>query len=93
MMTPGAMAIAAITVMLWILWSDTIRSRRPSQILYVVRIALYLVVAGVLTLNMIRYPYVFAGGARVWTIVAVAIGVFGAGYFARKLVRQPRSPQ
>ena len=92
MMTPSAMAMAAITVMLWILWSDTIRSRRPSQILYTIRIGLFLVVAGVLTLNLIRYPHVFAGSARILTIVAVAIGILGAGYFARKLVRHGRSP-
>ncbi|HUP62208.1 MAG TPA: hypothetical protein VNA69_17520 [Thermoanaerobaculia bacterium] len=86
------MAIAAITVMLWILWSDTIRSRRPSQVLYAVRIALYLVVAGVLTLNLVRYPHAFVGGGRALTIVAIATGILGAGYFARKLVRQSRSP-
>ena len=40
MMSPGLMAIATMTVMLWILWSDTIRARRPSQILYTVRIGL-----------------------------------------------------
>src|SRR5438045_732729 len=30
MIPPGGMAIAAITVMLWILWSDTLRARIPS---------------------------------------------------------------
>ena len=88
MITPGGMAIATITVMLWILWSDTIRSRRPSQILYTVRIALFLIVAGVLTVNMFRYPHLFGGGTRAVTIVAIVIGLGGAGYFARKLVRR-----
>ena len=27
---PAGMAIAALTVMLWILWSDSVRSRRSS---------------------------------------------------------------
>lgn len=85
MISPSGMAIALITVMLWILWSDTIRSRRPSQILYVVRIALYLVVSAVLILNLVRYPKVFAGAARGLTIAAVVIGLIGAAYFARKL--------
>ena len=88
MISPGLMAIATMTVMLWILWSDTVRTRRPSQILYTVRIALYLVVAAVLILNLVRYPRIFNGSARVLTIVAAAVGVFGAGYFARKLVRR-----
>ena len=85
MISPAAMAIATLTVMLWILWSDTIRARRPTPILYAVRIALYLIVSGILVLNLIRYPAYFAG-ARVLTLVAVAVGLFGAGYFARRLV-------
>jgi len=82
------MAIAAITVMLWILWSDTIRSRRPSQILYAMRIALYLIVAGVFVLNVIRYPLMFGGFARVLAIVAALIGVAGAIYFGKRLVHR-----
>ena len=82
------MAIAAITVMLWILWSDTIRPRKPSPILYAVRIALYLIVSGVLILNLVRYPYLFDGGTRVLTIIGVFIGLIGAYYFGRRLVRR-----
>jgi hypothetical protein len=84
--TPGAMAIATITVMLWILWSDTIRARRPSQILYTVRIALFLIVSGLLIVNMVRRPELYHGGARWLTIVAALVGVTGAGYFGRRLV-------
>lgn len=86
MINPVAMAIAAITVMLWILWSDTIRSKRPAPILYAVRIGLYLVVSGILILNLVRYPHAFAGSAKAIAIGAVIVGVFGAGYFARRLV-------
>ena len=86
MLNPVTMALATITVMLWILWSDTIRARRPSPILYTIRIALYLVVSAILILNLIRYPHIFGGSARTLTIAAAVIGVFGAGYFARRLV-------
>jgi hypothetical protein len=86
MMSPGAIALAAMTVMLWILWSDTIRARRPSQILYTVRIGLFLVVSGILILNMVRYPGYFDGGARGVAIVAVLVGLGGAAYFARRLI-------
>ena len=82
----GMMALAALTVMLWILWSDTLRARRPSQILYTMRIALYLIVSGILILNLVRYPEMFAGGARFIAIGAVLVGLVGAGYFARRLV-------
>ncbi len=88
MISPAGMAIAAITVMLWIVWSDTLRTRRPSQMLYTMRIALYLIVSGVFVVNMVRYPNQFAGTARVLCIVAVVIGIAGASYFARRLVRR-----
>lgn len=88
MISPGGMALAMITVMLWILWSDTLRARRPSPILYTVRIGLYLVVSGVLIHNIVRYPHIYRGGALPVTIVAIAIGLVGATYFARKLVRR-----
>ena len=86
MMNPAVMVIAAITVMLWILWSDTLRARRPMPLLYVLRIGLYLVVTGILILNLVRYPHVFAGTTRALVIVAVLVGLLGAGYFARRLV-------
>ncbi|HEX8411564.1 MAG TPA: hypothetical protein VF883_22125 [Thermoanaerobaculia bacterium] len=86
MMNPVAMALAVITVMLWIVWSDSLRSRRPTAILYAVRIALFLIVSGILVLNMVRYPAYFGGSGRAIGILAVLIGVFGAGYFARKMM-------
>jgi hypothetical protein len=88
MIPPAGMALAALTVMLWILWSDSMRKRRPSQVLYAMRIALYLIVAGILILNLVRSPQFFGGGAKVVTVVAAAVGIFGAVYFGRKLVRR-----
>ncbi len=88
MIPPAGMAIAALTVMLWILWSDTLRSRRPAPILYAVRIALYLIVTGVLILNRVRYPNLFSTGATVLVVFAALVGVSGAVYFARRLVKK-----
>ena len=88
MISPAGMAIAAITVMLWIVWSDTMRSRRSSPILYTVRIGLYLVVSGVFVLNLVRYPRMFSGTARTLGIVAIVMGIVGATYFTRRLVRR-----
>jgi hypothetical protein len=88
MMSPIAMAMATLTVMLWILWSDTMRARRPAPILYAVRIALFLIVSGILLLNMVRYPRMFSGTALVLAILSIIVGIFGAGYFARRLVRR-----
>ena len=86
---PFVMTLAALTVMLWILWSDNVRRRRPTPILYAVRVALYLIVTGILILNLVRYPDVFRGSARFIAIAAVVVGLVGAGYFARRLtIRQ-----
>jgi hypothetical protein len=86
MMNPAAMALATITVMLWIIWSDTLRGKRPTPILYAVRIALYLIISFILILNSIRYPEIFSGSARTLTVVAVIVGLGGAAYFGRRLV-------
>ena len=86
MIPPGGMAIAAITLMLWILWSDSIRPRRSSQVVYAVRVGLYIVVAAVLLLDRVRYPWLFSTSSTVLVAVAALIGVFGAVHFARRLV-------
>ena len=86
MVPPAGMAIAALTVMLWILWSDSIRARRSAAPLYALRVALYLIVSGILILNRIRYPYLFSTTATVLVAVAVLVGLFGAYWFARRLV-------
>jgi len=86
MIPPAGMAIAALTVMLWILWSDSIRARRSGGALYALRIALYLIVSAILVLNRLRYPYLFSTGSTVLVAVAVLVGLFGAYWFARRLV-------
>ena len=88
MIPPTGMAIAALTVMLWILWSDSLRSRRSTPILYAVRVALYLIMAAVLVLNRVRYPWLFSSGASVLVALTAAVGVFGAIHFGRRLVRR-----
>ena len=88
MIPPAGMAIAALTLMLWILWRDTLRSIRPTPILYTVRIALYLIMAGVLVLNRVRYPGQFSTSATALVVFAASVGIIGAAYFARRLVRR-----
>ncbi|HUP47876.1 MAG TPA: hypothetical protein VNA04_03710 [Thermoanaerobaculia bacterium] len=88
MMSPAGMALAAITVMLWLLWSDSIRARKPAPLLYAIRVALFLVVSGVLILNLVRYPAFFTGTTRVLVLLAVLIGLLGAVYFGKRLARR-----
>jgi len=86
MIPPAGMAIAALTVMLWILWSDSIRARRSTPILYALRIALYLIVGAILVLNRLRYPSLFSTAATVLVALAVLVSLFGAYWFGRRLV-------
>lgn len=88
MIPPIGMAIAALTVMLWILWSDTLRRRRPAPILYAVRIALYLICAAILVLNRVRYPSLFSASATVLIVLTVFVGLGGAFYFGWRLVNR-----
>jgi hypothetical protein len=85
MIPPAGMAVAALTLMLWILWSDTVRPGRPRPILYALRIAAYLIMTGLLVLNRIRYPYYFSPGSTVLVVITAGVGVAGAVYFARRL--------
>jgi len=86
MIPPIGMAIAAMTVMLWIIWSDILRTRRRMPVLYALRIALFLIVSGIMVLNLVRYPDHFSGGARIFAVLVVLVGIAGAIHFGRKLV-------
>jgi len=88
MIPPAGMAIAALTVMLWILWSDSLRSRRPTPVLYAVRVLLYLTMAALLVTNRIRYPRMFSTSASVLVVITGLVGVFGALYFGRRMIRR-----
>ncbi len=83
--SPAAMALASMTVMLWIIWSETIRRRRPSLILYSVRVLLFLAMAFVLVMNRFRFPYLYSPSIAALTWFAAVVGVLGAAYFGGKL--------
>jgi hypothetical protein len=88
MIPPAGMAIAALTVMLWLIWSDTIRKGHTPAVLYAVRVALFVIVAGILVLNRIRYPYLFSSTATALVAAVALVGAGGAAYFARRMVRR-----
>ena len=88
MIPPAGFAIAALTVMLWILWSDSLRSRRPTPVLYAVRVLLYLTMAALLIFNRFRYPRMFSTSASVLVVITALVGVGGALYFGRRMIRR-----
>ena len=83
--SPAGMAIAAMTVMLWIVWSDTIRARRPTLILYSIRVLLFLAMSTILVTNRFRQPWLYNSSTSALTYVAAFVGVLGAGYFVRRI--------
>jgi glucan phosphoethanolaminetransferase (alkaline phosphatase superfamily) len=88
MIPPAGMAIAALTVMLWILWSDSLRSRRPTPVLYAIRVLLFLTMGALLVVNRYRFPWLFTTTSTVLVVMAALVGLFGAFYFGRRLVRR-----
>jgi hypothetical protein len=86
MIPPAGLAIASLTIMLWILWSDSLRARSKMPVLYALRIALFLIVAAILVLNRFRYPHLFSTAATVLVGVVVLVALFGSYWFARRLV-------
>jgi hypothetical protein len=88
MLPPAGMAIAALTIMLWLIWSDSVRSVRTPAVLYALRVALFIIVAGIFVLNRVRYPFFFSPMATVLVVAVALVGAGGAFYFARKMVRR-----
>ena len=86
-MPPSLMPLAALVVMLWILWSDSLRKQRQHPIFYFVRIALYMVMAVVIVHNLVRYPDIFNPWSRFIAIIAALVGIGGSIYFFRRATR------
>lgn len=82
--------IAAITLMLWILWSDSIRPHKPTPFVYGYRIILYLGAVGVLLYNVIVYSRAYTAFGKGLVGIAVVIGLGGATYFFLKLTGRVR---
>jgi len=87
----SAIPLAALTVMLWILWSDSIRRRASSSVVYAFRACLYLCATAVLLFNLTSRPVAFMFGGRTIAIVAVIVGLLGALVFARKAMMARRA--
>lgn len=86
-MNPVTLPLAAIVVMLWMIWSDSMRRRPYARIFYAARAVLFLIVTGVLFYNLLSHPGAYPGGARAVVIAAMAVGLVGTGYFVRRLAQ------
>lgn len=86
----SAIPVAALTVMLWLLWSDSIRKRASSSLVYALRAGLYLSATAVMLFNLISRPIAFMDGGRTFAIVAVIVGLLGAVVFGRKAMMARR---
>ena len=85
MMPIEMMPLAALTVMLWLLWSDSIRRGRQFRIFYALRMLLFVTVSGVVVFNLLKYPELFGRTGTVMSWIASLVGVIGAVFFFRKL--------
>jgi len=81
---PWAVATAALVVMLWIVWSDSIRIGRSHPSVYFMRMVLYLATSAVLAVNLWRRAAEYSATAKGIAILAALAGVGGAVHFLRK---------
>jgi len=86
------MPLAALTVMLWLLWSDSIRRGRQFRLFYAVRMLLFGAVTAVVIYNLVKYPELFGRTGTFMSWVAAIVGVIGVVFFWRKLTA-PAAPK
>jgi uncharacterized membrane protein YjdF len=77
-------ALATLTVMLWILWSDSVRPRSGGKALYGVRVVVFLAVAAILVQRAVTSRPSLSNGAIALVAVTTLVAVGGAVYFFRK---------
>ena len=76
--------LAALTLMMWIIWSDSVRRKQSSPILYGFRVFLYLAASAVLSYELWRERHWVSRSILGVTLFAIAVGVAGATHFLRK---------
>jgi hypothetical protein len=84
--------LLALTLMLWLIWTDSVRPQRASRIVYSIRSLLFLAISALLMFRMLENPGAYSTGAKVLMVVTGLVGVLGAGYFGRKVVVRQAGP-
>lgn len=82
--------VAAMTLMLWLLWSESLRARVQAPAWHLFRAALYLGMAAVMVFNGWRYRAAFTTGNFVLLGLAAAVGLLGVGFYLRKAFPRKR---
>ncbi len=70
-----------MTLMLWLLWSESLRARVQAPAWHLFRAALYLGMAAVMVFNGWRYRAAFTTGNFVLLGLAAAVGLLGAAFY------------
>lgn len=73
-----------MTLILWLVWSDSIRPRRASKIVCWIRVVVFFVVGAMLIQSAARSHAIMSGDVLGFTIVAAVVAFVGAGYFYRR---------
>jgi hypothetical protein len=78
--------------MLWLIWSDSIRPKRPMRMTYAIRAFLFCGLIGVMIYNLIVYPHLYRGGTKTLVIFACCVGLLGIAYFVKQLTKRGTRP-
>lgn len=79
--------LAMLIVMMFLIWSDSVRPRRSHPVAYGVRALLFVAGVAILLFNRFRYPHLFPGTATILIVVVMIVGIGGAIHFGRKVLR------
>ena len=79
--------LAAITAMLYLVWSDATRGRTKSRLVLVIRMTIFLGVIGALVWNRIQYPGYFQDSLPSFLFaLAIAVALLGGAYYLRRVI-------
>lgn len=85
--------LAALTLMLWLLWSDSLRGRTPGPLVLIFRALLFIGATGVMLFNAYRYSWQYTSTAKGLVALASVVGLLGCVYFLRKALRPNYRPK
>ena len=84
--------LLVLTLMLWLIWTDSVRPARTSRVVYAVRALLFVAASVLVMYRLLQAPWYYSMTFRVVMVVASLVGLLGAAYFGRKVFPRPLRP-
>lgn len=82
--------LAMLTVMMFLIWTDSVRTRPVHPVAYILRALVFVAGVGILLFNRFRYPHLYGGTSTILIVITAVVGIGGAAYFGRKAMLSGR---